>query len=131
MSKFTVRFNGNQHSVEVAFDGKPNSDVRSALKGDGYRWSPGSMLWYKKHRNGGSEDSAIENAISLLCGASCTASENSLFDGPPPGRNGNDKNYTSDKINGNDIVQHVVALIGARKWFSVTPTGDSFLVRTK
>ena len=32
--------------VEVEFPGKPSAEIRTALKGRGFRWDPVKVCWY-------------------------------------------------------------------------------------
>jgi len=33
--------------VEIKFDGKPDDKIRSALKANGFRWSPSALAWWR------------------------------------------------------------------------------------
>ena len=33
--------------LKLFFDGKPSSDIRDALKSNGFRWAPGSGCWQR------------------------------------------------------------------------------------
>ena len=41
-----------QGGVSIRFDGKPSAAIRSALKNNGYRWSPAGQNWWKRSAAG-------------------------------------------------------------------------------
>jgi len=43
-----VVFNTLEDRVQVLFEGRPDDDVRSALKSNGYKWSPNAGAWQRK-----------------------------------------------------------------------------------
>ena len=44
----TITENEEKDGVEIRFSGKPDEDVRSNLKSNGFRWSRFSKCWYRK-----------------------------------------------------------------------------------
>lgn len=44
----TIRRNQARNGIEVVFSSKPDVEVRSALKGLGFCWSPGQGLWWSR-----------------------------------------------------------------------------------
>ena len=44
--------------VQVFFDAKPSSEMRSALKANGFRWSPQGRYWHRQR---------VEGAADFLC----------------------------------------------------------------
>ena len=44
----TITMNSEKNGIEIRFDGKPESSVIAALKGNGFRWSGKQRMWYAK-----------------------------------------------------------------------------------
>ena len=44
----TIRHNESRNGIEVVFSSKPDVDVRTALKGLGFRWSQNQGLWWSR-----------------------------------------------------------------------------------
>lgn len=47
--------------VRIYFDHKPDADVRSALRGEGWRWSPSNTAWQRKNT-----DAAAQSASRIV-----------------------------------------------------------------
>lgn len=56
------RKNLEHEGIEVEFDGKPSEEIRSKLKGAGFRWSWVQKVWYAKGNNGYAKTVAEELA---------------------------------------------------------------------
>ena len=39
--------NREENRVQIIFDGKPDADVRAALKQNGFRWAPSQGAWQR------------------------------------------------------------------------------------
>jgi len=44
--------NAEENRLQMIFEGKPSDDVRAALKGHGFRWSPSAGAWQRQLNNG-------------------------------------------------------------------------------
>ena len=44
----TVTLNDEKAGIEIAFPGKPEEDIRTALKTHGFRWSRFQKIWYTR-----------------------------------------------------------------------------------
>ncbi len=42
-----VVMNKEKNHVQIIFDGKPDADVRAALKQSGFRWAPSQRAWQR------------------------------------------------------------------------------------
>ena len=57
-----VEMNHQENRLQVFFNGKPDADVRSELKGNGFRWAPSVGAWQRQLT-----DNAIRAADRLEC----------------------------------------------------------------
>lgn len=48
MTTATININEELNGIELLFDGKPDAEVRSTLKENGFRWSRFKGVWYTK-----------------------------------------------------------------------------------
>ena len=46
-----VTENADIMRLQIRFDGKPDSDIRAALKHKGFRWSPSNEAWQRQLTN--------------------------------------------------------------------------------
>lgn len=46
-----VVFNNELNRLQVIFDGKPDADIRSELKSNGFRWAPSQNAWQRQLTN--------------------------------------------------------------------------------
>jgi len=44
--------NFEENRLQIVFDGKPSAEVRSELKGNGFRWAPSQEAWQRQLNNG-------------------------------------------------------------------------------
>jgi len=44
--------NFEENRLQIIFDGKPSAEVRSDLKGNGFRWAPSQEAWQRQLNNG-------------------------------------------------------------------------------
>ena len=51
-----------ENRLQIIFDGKPNADVRTELKGEGFRWAPSQGAWQRQLT-----DNAMRAARRLKC----------------------------------------------------------------
>ena len=54
--------NTTENRLQVIFDGKPDADVRTELKGEGFRWAPSQGAWQRQLT-----DNAMRAARRLKC----------------------------------------------------------------
>jgi hypothetical protein len=47
----TVVDNKEKNRVQIVFDSKPDADMRTKLKGNGFKWSPKEEAWQRKRNN--------------------------------------------------------------------------------
>ena len=59
-----VVVNTTENRLQVIFDGKPDADVRTELKGEGFRWAPSQGAWQRQLT-----DNAMRAARRLKCNA--------------------------------------------------------------
>jgi len=45
---FKVVQNEQENRLQLFFDGKPSEEIRTALKGNGYKWSPRNVCWQRQ-----------------------------------------------------------------------------------
>lgn len=57
-----VVVNTAENRLQVIFDGKPDADVRTELKGEGFRWAPSQGAWQRQLT-----DNAMRAARRLKC----------------------------------------------------------------
>ena len=57
-----VVVNTAENCLQIIFDGKPNADVRTELKGEGFRWAPSQGAWQRQLT-----DNAMRAARRLKC----------------------------------------------------------------
>lgn len=57
-----VVVNATENRLQVIFDGKPDADVRTELKGEGFRWAPSQGAWQRQLT-----DNAMRAARRLKC----------------------------------------------------------------
>ena len=57
-----VVVNTTENRLQVIFDGKPDADVRTELKGEGFRWAPSQGAWKRQLT-----DNAMRAARRLKC----------------------------------------------------------------
>lgn len=57
-----VVVNTTENRLQVIFDGKPDADVRTELKGEGFRWAPSQGAWQRQLT-----DNAMRAAHRLKC----------------------------------------------------------------
>ena len=57
-----VVVNTTENRLQVIFDGKPDADVRTELKGEGFRWAPSQGAWQRQLT-----DNAMRVARRLKC----------------------------------------------------------------
>lgn len=57
-----VVVNTAENRLQIIFDGKPNADVRTELKGEGFRWAPSQGAWQRQLT-----DNALRAARRLKC----------------------------------------------------------------
>lgn len=57
-----VVVNTTENRLQVIFDGKPDADVRTELKGEGFRWAPSQGAWHRQLT-----DNAMRAARRLKC----------------------------------------------------------------
>lgn len=57
-----VVVNTTENRLQVIFDGKPDADVRTELKGEGFRWAPSQGAWQRQLT-----DNAMRAARRLKC----------------------------------------------------------------
>ena len=57
-----VVINQEVNRVQIIFDGKPDPDVRSELKGEGFRWAPSQGAWQRQLT-----DNALRAVKRLKC----------------------------------------------------------------
>ena len=57
-----VVVNTAENRLQIIFDGKPNADVRTELKGEGFRWAPSQGTWQRQLT-----DNAMRAARRLKC----------------------------------------------------------------
>lgn len=57
-----VVVNTAENRLQIIFDGKPNADVRTELKGEGFRWAPPQGAWQRQLT-----DNAMRAARRLKC----------------------------------------------------------------
>lgn len=57
-----VVVNTTENRLQVIFDGKPDADVRTELKGEGFRWAPSKGAWQRQLT-----DNAMRAARRLKC----------------------------------------------------------------
>lgn len=46
--EITLKRNAEHNGIELIFDGKPDTSIRTALKANGFRWHGVKKLWYAK-----------------------------------------------------------------------------------
>ena len=56
--------NGDAARIQLFFDGKPDAETRTLLKGEGFRWAPSEGAWQRHLNNGGRY--AVSRVISAL-----------------------------------------------------------------
>mgnify|MGYP000059382829 FL=1 len=57
-----VVVNTAENRLQIIFDGKPNADIRTELKGEGFRWAPSQGAWQRQLT-----DNAMRAARRLKC----------------------------------------------------------------
>lgn len=57
-----VVMNTTENRLQIIFDGKPDADVRTELKGEGFRWAPSQGAWQQQLT-----DNAMRAARRLKC----------------------------------------------------------------
>lgn len=57
-----VVVNTTENRLQVIFDGKPDADIRTELKGEGFRWAPSQGAWQRQLT-----DNAMRAARRLKC----------------------------------------------------------------
>lgn len=57
-----VVVNTTENRLQIIFDGKPDADVRTELKGEGFRWAPSQGAWQRRLT-----DNAMRAARRLKC----------------------------------------------------------------
>ena len=57
-----VVVNTAEHRLQIIFDGKPDADIRTELKGEGFRWAPSQGAWQRQLT-----DNAMRAARRLKC----------------------------------------------------------------
>ena len=57
-----VVMNTTENRLQIIFDGKPDADVRTELKGEGFRWAPSQGAWQRQLT-----DNAMRAARRLKC----------------------------------------------------------------
>lgn len=57
-----VVVNTAENRLQIIFDGKPNADIRTELKGEGFRWAPSQGTWQRQLT-----DNAMRAARRLKC----------------------------------------------------------------
>lgn len=57
-----VVVNTTENRLQIIFDGKPNADIRTELKGEGFRWAPSQGAWQRQLT-----DNAMRAARRLKC----------------------------------------------------------------
>ncbi len=57
-----VVVNTAENRLQIIFDGKPDADIRSELKGEGFRWAPSQGAWQRQLT-----DNAMRAARRLKC----------------------------------------------------------------
>lgn len=57
-----VVVNTTENRLQIIFDGKPDADVRTELKGEGFRWAPSQGAWQRQLT-----DNAMRAARRLKC----------------------------------------------------------------
>ena len=57
-----VVVNTTENRLQIIFDGKPDADIRTELKGDGFRWAPSQGAWQRQLT-----DNAMRAARRLKC----------------------------------------------------------------
>lgn len=57
-----VVVNTTENRLQIIFDGKPDADVRTELKGEGFRWAPSQGAWQRQLT-----DNAMRAAHRLKC----------------------------------------------------------------
>lgn len=56
-----ITLNTEKNGIELRFDTKPNTDIITAIKEAGFRWSGKQRMWYAKQND---ETVALANQIS-------------------------------------------------------------------
>lgn len=65
--------NVEQNRLQILFDGKPDEEIRAALKSSGFRWSPKNQAWQRQlTRNA---EAAARQALNLTAAPSVPAPE--------------------------------------------------------
>lgn len=57
-----VVVNTTENRIQIIFDGKPDADIRTELKGEGFRWAPSQGTWQRQLT-----DNAMRAARRLKC----------------------------------------------------------------
>lgn len=57
-----VVVNTSENRLQIIFDGKPDADIRTELKGEGFRWAPSQGAWQRQLT-----DNAMRAARRLKC----------------------------------------------------------------
>ena len=57
-----VVVNTTENRLQIIFDGKPDADIRTELKGEGFRWAPSQGTWQRQLT-----DNAMRAARRLKC----------------------------------------------------------------
>lgn len=57
-----VVVNTDENRLQIIFDGKPDADIRTELKGEGFRWAPSQGTWQRQLT-----DNAMRAARRLKC----------------------------------------------------------------
>lgn len=59
-----VVINTDLNRVQIFFDGKPDEDMRSKLKGRGFRWAPSQKAWQRQYTRNAMLDAKAVTAVS-------------------------------------------------------------------
>ena len=57
-----VVVNTTENRLQIIFDGKPDADIRTELKSEGFRWAPSQGAWQRQLT-----DNAMRAARRLKC----------------------------------------------------------------
>lgn len=71
--EYTINFNEQFNSIEIAFSEKPGEAVRTALKALRFRWHSVKQVWY-----GYSDEASVRNAIEGNASATATATATAM-----------------------------------------------------